>query len=183
LRAHSSQAYHTSYPVPVRRPAPSLHASFRPHLTVTPLRCACPSAPRLPGQGTLTPEQYDMHGTHAQAHLPGPTLRPRSGAASGCVRTDHLLPRIDTVEGKPAFLLRMEVGKTPWLRPLLQSSVARPEGSARASYDRQAQAGSFPPALSATSASRSTRCSWLASWCQRDAHRVVVGASASGDCP
>src|SRR2546430_4827759 len=66
-RAHSSQAYHTSYPVRVPRPAPSFHASFRPHLTVTPLRFPCPSAPRIPGQGTFTPKHDSMHGTHAKA--------------------------------------------------------------------------------------------------------------------
>jgi hypothetical protein len=64
-RAHSSQAYHTSYPVRVPRPAPSFHASFRPHLTVTPWRFPCPSAPRIPGQGTFTPKHDSMHGTHA----------------------------------------------------------------------------------------------------------------------
>ena len=82
MRAHSSPAYPTSDPVPVRRPAPSLHASFRLHRTVTPLRFTCPSAPRLPGQGTLTPEQYDMHGTHAADHLPPPS----------CIRSVHVEP-------------------------------------------------------------------------------------------
>jgi hypothetical protein len=32
--------HHTSYPVPVRRLAALLHACFRPHLTMTPLRFA-----------------------------------------------------------------------------------------------------------------------------------------------
>ena len=64
-RAHSSRAYHTSYPVRVPRPAHSFHASFRPHLTVTPLRFPCPSAPRTPGRGTCTPKHDRMHGTHA----------------------------------------------------------------------------------------------------------------------
>ena len=64
-RAHSSRAYHTSYPVRVPRPAPSFHASFRPHLAVTPWRFPCPSAPRTPGQGTFTPKHDSMHGTHA----------------------------------------------------------------------------------------------------------------------
>jgi len=45
LRAHSSQDCHASYPVRVPRPAHSFHASFRPHLTVTPLRFPCPSPP------------------------------------------------------------------------------------------------------------------------------------------
>jgi hypothetical protein len=54
-RAHSSRASHTSYPVRVPRPAPSFHAAFRPHLTVTPLRVPCPSAPRTPGQGDFHP--------------------------------------------------------------------------------------------------------------------------------
>jgi len=66
LRAHSSRTYHTSYPVRVPRPAPSFHAAFRPHLAVTPLRFPCPSAPRIPGRGTCTPEHDRMHGTHAR---------------------------------------------------------------------------------------------------------------------
>jgi hypothetical protein len=66
-RAHSSRAYHTSYPVRVPRPAPSFHASFRPHLTVTPWRFPCPSAPRIPGRGTFTSKHDNMHGTHGQA--------------------------------------------------------------------------------------------------------------------
>jgi hypothetical protein len=70
LRAHSSQAYHTSYPVRVPRPAPPFHASFRPHLTVTPLRFPCPSAPRTPGRGTFTPKHDSMHGTHAEERRP-----------------------------------------------------------------------------------------------------------------
>ena len=70
LRASSPRAYHTSYPVRVPRPAPSFHASFRPHLTVTPLRFPCPSAPRTPGQGTFTPEHDSMHGTHASGEPP-----------------------------------------------------------------------------------------------------------------
>ena len=61
----SPRLYHTSYPVRVPRPARSFHASFRPHLTVTPLRFPCPSAPRTPGQETFTPEHDSMHGTHA----------------------------------------------------------------------------------------------------------------------
>jgi hypothetical protein len=64
-RARSSRRSHTSYPVRVPRPAPSFHASFRPHLTVTPVRFPCPSAPRTPEQGTFTPEHDRMHGTHA----------------------------------------------------------------------------------------------------------------------
>ncbi len=75
MRAPSSRAYHTSYPVRVPRPAPSFHASFRLHLPVTPLRFACPSAPLPPGQGTFTPEYYGMHGTHASAQ--GQGLQPR----------------------------------------------------------------------------------------------------------
>jgi hypothetical protein len=65
LRASSPRLYHTSYPVRVPRPARSFHASFRPHLTVTPLRFPCPSAPRTPGQETFTPKHDSMHGTHA----------------------------------------------------------------------------------------------------------------------
>ena len=66
-RARSPRAYHTSYPVRVPRPARSFHASFRPHLTVTPWRFPCPSAPRTPGQGTCTPKHDSMHGTHARS--------------------------------------------------------------------------------------------------------------------
>ena len=65
LRARSPRLYHTSYPVRVPRPARSFHAAFRPHLAVTPLRFPCPSAPRIPGQGTFTPKHDRMHGTHA----------------------------------------------------------------------------------------------------------------------
>jgi hypothetical protein len=64
-RASSPRRYHTSYPVRVPRPAPSFRASFRPHLTVTPLCCPCPSAPLTPGQETFTPKHDRMHGTHA----------------------------------------------------------------------------------------------------------------------
>jgi hypothetical protein len=64
-RAHSSRAYHTSYPVRVPRPARSFHAAFRPRLTATPWRFPGPSAPRIPGRGTFTPEPDRMHGTHA----------------------------------------------------------------------------------------------------------------------
>jgi hypothetical protein len=67
-RARSPRAYHPSYPVRVPRPAPSFHASFRPHLAVTPWRCPWPSAPRTPGQETVTPKHDRMHGTHAKAH-------------------------------------------------------------------------------------------------------------------
>ena len=56
-----------SYPVRVPRPARSFHAAFRRPLTRTPLRFPCPSAPRIPGQGTCTPEHDSMHGTHARA--------------------------------------------------------------------------------------------------------------------
>ena len=69
-RASSPQAYHTSYPVRVPRPARSFHASFGPHLAVTPLRFPGPSAPRTPGQGTFTPEHDSMHGTHARCQPP-----------------------------------------------------------------------------------------------------------------
>ena len=66
-RARSPRRYHTAYPVRVPRPAPSCHAAVRPHLTVTPWRCPCPSAPRTPGQQTFTPKHDRMHGTHARA--------------------------------------------------------------------------------------------------------------------
>ena len=64
-RARSPRLSHTSSPVRVPRPAPSFHASCRPHLAVTPLRFPCPSAPRIPGRGTCTPKHDRMHGTHA----------------------------------------------------------------------------------------------------------------------
>jgi len=72
LRASSPRLYHPSYPVRVPRPAPSCHASFRPHLTVTPLRFPCPSAPRTPGQETFTPKDDRRHGTHAKTERRGP---------------------------------------------------------------------------------------------------------------
>ena len=65
----------------VPRPAPSFHASFRPHLTVTPLRFPCPSAPRIPGRGTFTPKHDSMHGTHAAL----------SAAARSAVRLHRLV--------------------------------------------------------------------------------------------
>ena len=74
-RARSPRAYHTSYPVRVPRPARSFHAAFRPHLTVTPWRFPCPSTPRIPGQGTFTPEHDRMHGTHARPELRGSPRR------------------------------------------------------------------------------------------------------------
>ena len=64
-RAHSSRASHTSSPVRVPRPAPAFHASFKPHLAVTPWRFPGPSAPRIPGRGTFTPKHDHMPGTHA----------------------------------------------------------------------------------------------------------------------
>jgi hypothetical protein len=64
-RASSPRRDHTSDRVRVPRPARSFHAAFRPHLTVTPWRFPCPSAPRTPGQGTFTPEHDSMPGTHA----------------------------------------------------------------------------------------------------------------------
>jgi hypothetical protein len=70
LRASSPRRYHTSYRVRVPRPARAFHASFRPHLAVTPLRFPCPSAPRIPGQGTCTPKHDSMHGTHARGEPP-----------------------------------------------------------------------------------------------------------------
>ena len=80
-RARSSRRYHTSYPVRVPRPAPSFHAPFRPHLTVTPWRFPCPSAPRIPGRGTFTPQHDRMHGTHACVQVRPPT---RSGPDVTC---------------------------------------------------------------------------------------------------
>ena len=74
-RAHSSRAYHTSYPVRVPRPARAFHAAFRPHLTVTPWRFPGPSAPRIPGRGTFTPKHDRMHGTHAGPEPRGPPRR------------------------------------------------------------------------------------------------------------
>jgi hypothetical protein len=57
--------------VSLARPARAFHASFRPRLTATPLRFPCPSAPRIPGRGTFTPEHGSMHGTHAEAKRRG----------------------------------------------------------------------------------------------------------------
>jgi len=55
-RARSSRVYHTSYPVPVRRPALSDWASSRPRLATTPLPFSLPSALRIPGHRTCTYE-------------------------------------------------------------------------------------------------------------------------------
>ena len=79
-RASSPRRYHTSYRVRVPRPARSFHASFRPHLAVTPWRFPCPSAPRTPGRGTFTHEHDSMHGTHARAERRGSVCRVRSSA-------------------------------------------------------------------------------------------------------
>jgi hypothetical protein len=64
------------------------------------LRFACPSVPRLPGQGTFTPKQYDMHGTHAAPQPPRPnrvrshSLRTARGPRSACRRwLGHRLER------------------------------------------------------------------------------------------
>jgi hypothetical protein len=70
-----SRLYHPLYPVRVPRPAPSLHAAFRPHLAVTPWRFPGPSAPCTPGQGTCTPEHNGMHGTHAAGQRPAEPVR------------------------------------------------------------------------------------------------------------
>ena len=64
-RAHSPRVYHTSYPVPVRRPALLGWASFRPCLTTTPLSFAYPSAPHKPGVRTLT-SQALCHARHTR---------------------------------------------------------------------------------------------------------------------
>ena len=52
-RASSFRVCHTSYLVPVRRPACLDWASFRPHLTMTPLPFSLPSAPLIPGVRTF----------------------------------------------------------------------------------------------------------------------------------
>jgi hypothetical protein len=75
VRASSPRLSHTSDPVRVPRPARAFHAAFRPHLTVTPWRFPCPSAPRTPGQKTFTPEHDSMHGTHAGPEPRGPPRR------------------------------------------------------------------------------------------------------------
>ena len=95
-RASSLRLYHTSYPVRVPRPAPSFHAAFRPHLTVTPWRFPCPSAPRTPGQETFTPKHDSMHGTHAgrQARLEAVACTPLFGA--GVTATPGLPPDADS---------------------------------------------------------------------------------------
>ena len=55
---------HASYPVLVHRLAPLLHASFRPHLAMTPLRFARPSPP--PGwSGDFHPQVIE-HARHTR---------------------------------------------------------------------------------------------------------------------
>ena len=83
-RARSPRAYHPSYPVRVPRPAPSFHASFRPHLAVTPWRFPGPSAPRTPGQETFTPKHDRMHGTHAGPEPRAPARRLQALVRLGC---------------------------------------------------------------------------------------------------
>lgn len=61
----------------VSRPAPSFHASFGPHLTVTSWRCPGPSAPHTPGEGTFTPKHDCMHGTYARLQRLGAFCRIR----------------------------------------------------------------------------------------------------------
>jgi hypothetical protein len=74
-RARSPRLYHPSSPVRGPRPARAFHAAFRPHLTGTPWRFPGPSAPRIPGQGTFTPEHDSMPGTHAGPEPRGPPRR------------------------------------------------------------------------------------------------------------
>ena len=64
-RARSPRRYHTSYPVPVRRPALLDWASFRPRLTTMPLPFSLPSARRKPGVGAFTP-QVLCHARHTR---------------------------------------------------------------------------------------------------------------------
>jgi len=64
-RASSSRVYHTSYLVSVRRPACLDWASFRPHLTMTPLPFSLPSAPLIPGVRTST-SQALCHARHTR---------------------------------------------------------------------------------------------------------------------
>jgi hypothetical protein len=80
-RAHSSRVHHTSYPVPVRRPALSAGASFRRPLAMTPLPCSSPSAPLIPGTGTSTPLAL-CHAWHTRTKLSG-ALSSASAAAGG----------------------------------------------------------------------------------------------------
>jgi hypothetical protein len=67
-RAHSSQNCHASYPVRIPRPARSFHASFRPHLAVTPLRFPCPSPP--PGWTEDFHLQALRHARHTRGRSP-----------------------------------------------------------------------------------------------------------------
>ena len=117
-RAHSSRAYHTSYPVCVPRPAPSFQAAFRPHLAVTPWRFPGPSAPCKPGRGTFTPK----HDT-CTAHTPGVSralLRVGSMLLFGkprCARDLRAAPRVPFRVGHGVRALRLE----PWPVPLQTS--------------------------------------------------------------
>jgi hypothetical protein len=60
----------TSEPVPVRRPAPGDGASSRRHLAMPPWPCSSPSAPRIPGGGTCTPQAL-CHTWHTRPTLSG----------------------------------------------------------------------------------------------------------------
>jgi len=68
---------HTSYPVPVRRPTLLDWASFRPHLTMTPLPFSLPLAPRKPGTRALT-SLVLCHARHTHQLQRHATMRPRS---------------------------------------------------------------------------------------------------------
>ena len=59
-----------TYPVPVRRLVPLLHASFKPHLTMTPLRFATLHLHQV-GRGTLT-LQVSRHARHTLDALGDP---------------------------------------------------------------------------------------------------------------
>jgi hypothetical protein len=121
LRARSPRLYHTSYPVRVPRPAPSFHAAFRPHLTVTPLRFPCPSAPRIPGQGTFTPEHDSMHGTHARPEPRAPTRRLRAVVELSALRS--LKTTQVSVFGAISGLVGLGVGRDGPLAPQGQRAM------------------------------------------------------------
>ena len=78
-----------SYPISVRQVAALLHASFRPHLTMTPLRFANPSPPSG-WIGTFTPKLLNMLGTQLNRSR-GRALRAEQ--SSGEDRAQQLIDR------------------------------------------------------------------------------------------
>ena len=68
---------------PGRSPLPSAP------LEGTPVRCLCPAAPRIPGQGTCTPEHDRMHRTHTLPPCAAPRRAPALALAPGPGLTPH----------------------------------------------------------------------------------------------